>query len=605
MKQRLKSILGDAHSMPLVATFHALCFRILNELNPDGVDTVIDDDARNVLIREAINQVKDKGIAVTQSSKKLQKKLITAKQQIQNPDDLNSADIVTPDARALAEVYHCYQNLLAIQGLNDYEDLIFKVVQLLENDSMVCKKYRQQFQHIFIDEYQDLNNGQYRIVQALAPSNSSYRNICVIGDPDQSIYGFRGSDVGYFTRFVDDYPETEVIQLTRNYRSAASILDASFQVIQDHRLYATASRTYSEIDGVKNISILELGSAKAEALAIARIIVQLVGGTGFHSIDTGQVDDANLAAACSYDDFAVLARTNHQLEMIGEVFEQDGIPFQIASRRNALKNWGLAELISLLSLVEDCGSDTDLNNGLALFSADLKKKAADHFKTWCYSKKFSLQQGFINAKRFPIPGLSRTQQQKLIDFADQISGIRNEITSMTIAEKLQYLSQRPQCISLVNTDPPSQEAFHNLIRLAEDFSDHMAEFLASAALHTDADAYLPKAEKVALMSMHAAKGLEFPVVFIAGCEDDLIPLKRDGSKSIDIAEERRLFYVAMTRAMQQLYLTRAKKRSVYGKLVSRSLSPFVADIENSLKKDESPHVKPKKKKKNQKQLKLF
>ena len=607
MQQRLQSILGDAHSMPLVATFHALCFKILNELNADGVDTVIDDDARKVLIREAINQVKDKGIPVTQSSKKLQEQIIAAKQQIRNPDDLHSADIITPEARALAEVYHCYQNLLAIQGLNDYEDLIFKVVQLLENDSMVCKKYRQQFQHIFIDEYQDLNHGQYRIVQALAPSDSSNRNLCVIGDPDQSIYGFRGSDVIYFTRFVDDYPETKVIQLTRNYRSAASILNASFQVIQDHRLYATESRTYSEIDGVKNISILELGSAKAEALAIARIIVQLVGGTGFHSIDTGQVEDANLAAAHSYDDFAVLVRTNQQLEMIGDVFEQDGIPFHIASRQNSLKNWGLAELISLLSFVEDCGSDTDFNSSLALFSADLKKKPADHFKSWCYLKQFSLQQGFINAKRFPVPGLSRTQQQKLIDFADLISGIRNEITSMTIAEKLQFLSQLPQCVSLVNTAPPSQEAFKNLIRLSEDFSDDMAEFLANAALLTDTDAYLPRAEKVALMSMHAAKGLEFPVVFIAGCEDDFIPLRRDGSKSIDIAEERRLFYVAMTRAMQQLFLTRAKKRSVYGKLLSRSLSPFVADIENNLTKDESPQVKPKKKKKSkeQKQLKLF
>ena len=604
MQQRLSSILGDAYSMPLVATFHALCFKILNELNPAGLETVLDDDARKVMIREAINRVKDQGILVPQSSKKLQEQIIAAKQQIQNPDDLHSADIITPDARALAEVYHCYQNLLHLQGLNDYEDLIFKVVQLLENDSMVCKKYHQQFQHFFIDEYQDLNHGQYRIVQALAPPNSSNRNLCVIGDPNQSIYGFRGSDVGYFTRFVDDYPEAEVIQLTRNYRSAASILNASFQVIQDHRLYATESRTYSEIGGVKNISILELGSARAEALAIARIIVQLVGGTGFHSIDTGQVDDANLTAARSYDDFAVLARTNRQLEMIGDVFEQDGIPYQIATRQNSLKNWGLAELISLLSLVEGCGSDTDLNNGLTLFTGDLKK-AADLFKSWCYSKKFSQQQGFINAKRFPIPGLSRTHQQKLINFVEKIADIKNETRAMTIAEKLQYLSQLPQCTSLVNTDPSSQEAFNNLIGFAEGFSANMAEFLASAALHTDTDAYLPQAEKVALMSMHAAKGLEFPVVFIAGCEDDLIPLKRDGSKPVDIAEERRLFYVAMTRAMERLYLTRAKKRSIYGKLLTRSLSPFVADIENSLKKDESPRVKHKKKKKEQKQLKLF
>ncbi len=257
--------------------------------------------------------------------------------------------------------------------------------------------------------------------------------------------------------------------------------------------------------------------------------------------------------------------------------------------------------------MEGNGNNVDLDNCRSLFSAGPNKKAADHFKTWCYSNKFSQQQGFINAKRFPVPGLSRNEQQKLIDFADQIAGLQNETRSMTVAAKLQFLAQLPQFTPIVNTDPPSQEAFKNLLRLSEDFSDDVAEFLANAALHTDTDAYLPRAEKVALMTMHAAKGLEFPVVFIAGCEKDLIPLKREGHKSVDMAEERRLFYVAMTRAMERLYLTRAKKRSVYGKRLSRSLSPFVADIENHLKTDESPEVKPKKKKKNQKQkqLKLF
>ena len=607
MQQRLHFVLGDTHKLPLVATFHSLCFKILNDQNPEGVESIIDEDDRKALIREAIKRAKDQGITVSQKPQLLMDQIVAVKQQILNPEDLTQADTVTADARTLAEVYHSYQNLLSIQGLNDYEDLIFKVVQLLETDSKVCNNYRHQFQHVFVDEYQDLNHGQYRIVQALAPPKSSNQNLCVIGDPDQSIYGFRGSDVGYFTRFIDDYPETDVIELTRNYRSTATIVDASFQVIRDHRLYATHARTYSQMDGNKTISIIELTSGKAEALAIARIIAQLVGGTGFHSIDTGQVADANLASARSYADFGVLARTNHQLKIIGDVFEQDGIPFQIASRQNSLKSWGLAELISLLSVVEGYGSDIDWNNCLSLFSAGLNKRATDYFKSWCYSKKFSFQQGFINAKRFPIRGLSRTQQQKLIDFADKIAGIKNATAAMKVAEKLQYLSQIPQFTPIVNTEPQSQEAFKNLLRLSADFSDNMVEFLATAALHTDTDAYLPLAEKVALMTMHTAKGLEFPVVFIAGCEDDLIPLKREGSKQdkpIDMAEERRLFYVAMTRAMERLYLTRAKKRSVYGKLLDRSLSPFVADIENHLKKDESPQIK-KKKTSAQKQLKLF
>jgi len=278
------------------------------------------------------------------------------------------------------------------------------------------------------------------------------------------------------------------------------------------------------------------------------------------------------------------------------------VPFQVASRRNSLKSWGLPELISVLKVVQSHGSDIDLQSSLQLFEVGINKKTAEHFKSWCYSKKFSQLQGLAKAKRFPVPGLSRSQQQKLIDFGEQMADIKNRTGDMTVVEQLRYLSQIPQLGTIVNTDPRSRVAFNNLLTLSADYGDNIAEFLASAALDTDTDAYLPQAEKVSLMTMHAAKGLEFPVVFIAGCEKDLIPLNRQDA---DTNEERRLFYVAMTRAMERLYLTRAKKRSVYGELLSRSPSPFIADIENRLKKDDFPQRKKKKKSKAQKQLKLF
>jgi uncharacterized protein (TIGR00375 family) len=602
MQQRLRTVLGDARKLPLVATFHSLCFKILNELKSEGNPlSIIDEDERKVLIAEAIKQTRDHGIAVSQKPQKLLDRIIAAKQQILNPEDLTASDPVTADARMLAEVYHSYQKLLSIQGLNDYEDLIFKVVRLLETDPQTCRKYREHFLHIFVDEYQDLNQGQYRMIRALAPPDATNRNLCVIGDPDQSIYGFRGSDVRYFTRFTDDYPDATVMQLTRNYRSTETILAASFQVIRNHRLHPGDARTYSEKDGARTIHILELSGEKAEAREIAGVIARLVGGTGFHSIDTGQVADANLVSARSYADFAVLVRTHQQTGIIGEVFDQAGVPFQIASRQNALKSWGLPELISVLKTVQGCGSDIDLINSLQLFSVGISQKAADHFKSWCYSNKFSHQQGLVQAKRFPIPGLSRSQQQKLIDFGQQLAGLKQRAVGMTIGQQLQYLSQMPQLAALVNTEPRSQEAFKNLLAQSVDYEDNLAEFLASAALDSDTDAYLPRAEKVALMTTHAAKGLEFPVVFIAGCEQELIPLKRPGAEPADPAEERRLFYVAMTRAMEQLYLTRAKKRSVYGQRLSRTLSPFVADIEDRLKIAESPKVKTPKKTTGQQQ----
>jgi superfamily I DNA/RNA helicase len=405
---------------------------------------------------------------------------------------------------------------------------------------------------------------------------------------------------------VNDYPNTTVIELTRNYRSTETILDASYQIIQDHRLYSGDARTYSTIDGVKSIKILELASGKSEARAIANTIGQQVGGSGFHSIDTGQVADANLVSARSYADFAVLVRTHRQLNIIAEVFLQEGVPFQVASRKNWLERWGLAELMSLLSVVEGYGSDLDLNNCLSLYAVGLNKNGSDQFKSWCYSKKFSQQKGLDNARRFPVPGLNRVQQQKLIDFGETLAGIKNETIGMNIAEKLQHLSRIPQLAAIMGTARQSREAFDNLLTLAEDYDTDMAAFLTTASLHTDTDVYSSRAEKVALMTMHAAKGLEFPVVFIAGCEDDVIPLNHASSRQADPGEERRLFYVAMTRAMQQLYLTRAKKRSVYGKLLTRRPSPFLADIKSRIKKDETPQKKSaKKKKKHQKQLKLF
>ncbi len=606
MQQRLHTVLGDRHPLPLTATFHSLCYKILSDQNSNETFGIIDEDDRKKLIDEALKRVRGFGIEVSLKPRQLRDQIAAAKQQILGPEDIAPAQDLSVDDRALAEVYHCYQNLLSIQGLYDYEDLIFKVVLLLESDPRICKTYRRQFEHIFVDEYQDLNHGQYRIIRALVPSDAARQNLCVIGDPDQSIYGFRGADVRYFSCFVDDYPHAAVIELIRNYRSTETILDASYQIIQGHRLHFGDTRTHSMIDGVKTISILELASAKAEAWAIAGTIGQLVGGSGFHSIDTGQVADANLVAACSYADFAVLVRTHHQLNIIAEVFLQEGVPFQVASRKNWLERWGLAELISLLSIVAGHGSDLDLDNCLSLYAVGLHKKATDQFKSWCYLKKFSQQNGLDNARRFPVPGLNRAQQQKLIDFSDTLAGIKNETIDMNIAEKLQHLSRIPQLAAIMGTNRQSRETFDNLLSLAADYDKDMAAFLATASLHTDTDVYLSRAEKVALMTMHAAKGLEFPVVFIAGCEDDLIPLKHQGSIQTDPAEERRLFYVAMTRAMQQLYLTRAKKRSLYGKLLTRQPSPFLADLESRIKKEETPQKKsPQKKEKTQQQLKLF
>jgi len=604
MQLRLRRLLGDAFQIPLVATFHGLCFKILNDLDPQKEESIIDEDGRRYLVSEALRFLKQKGTPISLKPREIIDRIIAAKQHLRGPDEVAQYETDEPEDDQFGEVYYTYQQLLAIQGLNDYEDLIYKVVRLFETDIDICEHYRNTFQHLFVDEYQDLNQGQYRIIRALAPPQHLTPDICVIGDPDQSIYGFRGSDFMYFKQFVKDYPRAEVIRLTRNYRSTGTILDASYQVIKKQHPQINGLRTYSQIDGVKTISILELANERAEAETIARIIEKQVGGTGFHSIDTGTIDDANLSSARSYSDFAVLYRTHDQHRVIADIFEKSGIPCQIASRENTLRHQGLPEILSFLRVVSGCAGYGDHEKALLFSIPAIGKKTMSDFKLWCYEKQFSLADGLRQAKRFPIAGLKPSFQQMLNDFSDHLQALKKKVAGMTVAQKLLYLAQHSNWITAYQNNMASREGLDNLVEFSKRFGSSTADFFSHVALHTDTDAFVSKAEKVSLMTLHAAKGLEFPVVFISGCEQDYIPLQRSPDDATDIKEERRLFYVAMTRAMQRLYLTGASKRRIYGRVESRRLSPFVADIEGRLKKYQSPQKK-KKKNKTEQQLTLF
>ena len=288
------------------------------------------------------------------------------------------------------------------------------------------------------------------------------------------------------------------------------------------------------------------------------------------------------------------------------MFERAGIPYQIASRETILNQKGLPEIISLLKASEGRGGYLDYENVMELLISGIGKKALDLFKEWCFRNRFTLPQGLLKAARFPIPGLKPSRQQMLNEFSRQLSQYKENMTGLSVVDKLLFLEKNTKLVDILKRDIKNKEAFAHLVEVAVDFRADLNGFLAGIALHTDTDIYTQQAEKVSLMTMHAAKGLEFPVVFITGCEENLIPFNRRNSRQADIQEERRLFYVAMTRSKERLYLTRAKKRRIYGKLEDRLLSPFVADIENRLKLDETPRLKKRNKKgSEQLQLKLF
>jgi len=592
MRDRLKSLLISSTDsvLPRVATFHALCFQILrDEGNSDYA--VIDDDERKAFLSEAIRAVKQKGISFSLKPDVLSDKIVSAKQNILSHEEIEAEEFVVT-------VYETYQALLAQECRYDYEDLILNVVKLLESNAEIREKYSEHFRYIFVDEYQDLNQGQYRIIKALSPHD---KDLCVIGDPDQSIYGFRGSDVSYFQRFTQDYPESKVIRLTRNYRSAESILEASHQVIRKHSISPAGTRVYSNIKGIKTLTILELPTEKAEAVAVGKIVESLVGGTGFHSVDFGKTDESGIKSDRSFSDFAVLYRTHAQSHVFSEIFDQAGIPCQIANRDIAYNQKGIAELISFLKITEDSGIFNDFRKIIGT-ERSITKKAFETFGRWFYQSRMTIAQALSALRHISIPDMDENTQRKFCAFADKISEMKKTMSGKTVEEKLIFLSEHTGPGA---TDPSPAGVFNTLLHTAKAFGTDSADFFAMIALRNhDADIHDVNAEKVTLMTLHASKGLEFPVVFITGCEKDFIPISRPDKKT-DTDEERRLFYVAMTRAKEQLFLTHVKTRTVYGKSLEREISPFVSDIEERLIRIQKSLFKRKEKKNSQTQLDLF
>jgi len=600
MRSRLRALLGESHALPVITTFHGLCLQLLLADDPEPAFGIIDDDEQVDLLRQAAAMAAQRGISVPLNIPELQSQIMRAKQNLLLPEDLLESASNVAEEQCVAAVYRAYRQLMETQRLLDFEDLIFKVARRLEAAPEFGRSCRNRFQHVFVDEYQDLNHGQYRLIRSLVPTGSGENSLCVIGDPDQSIYGFRGSDSLYFRKFKEDYPGAAVLHLTHNYRCTRAILEASFQVI--NRDGIERSRTYSSIDGVKTVTILELANEHAEAESIARTIEGLVGGTGFHSIDTGRVKEAYPSLARGYADFAVLTRTSDQLRFIADGLENCGIPFQAVSRRQIFKEKGVAEILSLLKVLSGGGSYSDFENAAAVVAPKLGRRVLTAFKDWCFKNRLCLRDGLSGAGRFPIAGLNRNQQFQLTELTARLSALDRETASEKGKERLLNLINHPGVASFVSQEK-TREALNRLAAMAEDSEATDKGVFNRSALYTDTDLYHPRAEKAALMTMHAAKGLEFPVVFIAGCEDGLIPYKRSSDRGgTDVDEERRLFYVAMTRAKEQLYLTWARRRRIFGKAADREMSPLVTHIEERLLKDESPRGKHRKRKPDQLQL---
>ena len=484
MKERLLKLFHGESLLPTVGTFHSLCYQILkNEFNGtnDFFHTIIDDQDQHILVKEAIGRANKSGNLSSIDDNDVLAWIITAKQQILSPfDDLSNIQSLGEPSLYI-EIYRLYQELLSIFRVMDYEDLIFKTVNLFEKSPPTREAYQQKFKYIFVDEYQDLNYGQYRLIRSLSPPN---KNLCVIGDPDQCIYGFRGSDAQYFRRFSDDYPKAKIVFLSQNYRSTETILKGSYQIIQHHRTTSGGSkRIHSGIKGVKTLDILASASEKSEGVSIGKTIEKMVGGTGFDYFDFDKTNHLPISTReRSFSDFAVLYRTQDQGHMISEILEKAGIPCQVVSRNHLIYEKGIRELISYFKLIENRGTLTDLERLALIPRSGIGKQTLQQFKNWCFEKRIPLDEAFSLAKRFPIPGLSNASQRKLDTFITGIQQIAAEVNAQPVDYRLLRLSQMPFIEILLKKNKKSNDRLLLLFSIAKEYQLNVEGFLTALTL---------------------------------------------------------------------------------------------------------------------------
>ena len=426
----------------------------------------------------------------------------------------------TPPAdEALGEALETYQREMETRNLCDLDDLVIRAADLLESMPALRAQYRQRYQWVSIDEYQDVDLQQVRLVKLLVPEGG---NLCAIGDPDQAIYAFRGADLRFFAEFERDFPGTRVVRLTRNYRSDRNIVTLSAQVIGRS---GSGQRSVPVIeDAPERIAIHEAPTEKAEAEFIVQSLERALGGHSFFSIDSGRSADAE-GRDFSFSDFAVLYRTEAQVPALVEALSRSGMPFQRRSHRRLLDHPGASAVLDVLH-------------------------------------------------ESPEPG-----------------SLREGIEAASLRGDLDTAEEREAC--------------ELLIPVAAAYGDDLERFLSDLALGTEVDTWDPRADRISLLTLHAAKGLEFPVVFIAGCEKGLLPLQWGRSTPAELEEERRLFYVGVTRAKTKLFLSRAKKRLWRGKVRELPPSPYLADIEERLLERRRVRLPEKEAKQADRQMDLF
>lgn len=562
MRERLSHLIGqpnDRSFMPWMGTFHGICVRLLR-MDGQSIDVprnfvIYDEDDRQGLVKQAMKQlsITDKDMKPSAVSGAIS----SAKNAMQNPEEYETASHY-PFQKNVAKVYALYEKRRKEAKALDFDDLLLEAVNLLQNNKEIREKWRNHFKHIMIDEYQDTNAAQYQLVKLLV---NDERNICVVGDDWQSIYSWRGADFTNILNFERDYPAAKVVKLEQNYRSTGNILEAAHQVITKNTQRTDKELWTAEGSGAP-VQVHGVYDEAEEARQVAdRISAQATIG------------------ARRYNDFAVLYRTNAQSYTLERAFLQMRVPYQIVGGVRFYDRKEIKDIIAYLKLIYQPNDRMSFSRIANVPTRGVGATSLERFLNWQSGSSLDILDALVRQGGEAI--LTGKAKGALASLGEKLIALRERIDEASPVELIESVIKMVGYRDYILDGTPQaedrEENLGSLLSDAQNFTS-ISDFLEEVALMSSVDT-ADDGNKVTLMTLHAAKGLEFPVVFMVGLEEGILPHSRVFEASpAELEEERRLCYVGMTRARQELHLSYAYSRLQFGQRAYNPMSRFIGDM---------------------------
>jgi DNA helicase II / ATP-dependent DNA helicase PcrA len=574
MRSRVAKLLGASAEnrafLPFMGTFHGICVRLLREdgehIGVPRTFVIYDESDRIATVRQISRQlsIDDK----TFPPKVIAHLISSAKNEVIGPEEYQNS-VNSPAQKAAAKIYPNYQKALKEAGALDFDDLIVKTLKLLSTVEAVRMRWRDQFRYILIDEYQDTNTAQYKLIKLLVNDDN---NIAVVGDDWQSIYSWRGADFRNILNFERDYPKVTVIKLEQNYRSTKPILDGAHTVISKNKQRSEKKLWTAKTTG-KPIQIVNVSNERAEAETIVRRIK--------NAVDSRQR---------KFKNHAVLYRTNAQSRSIEEAFLHYGVPYRIVGGQRFYDRKEVKDVMAYLHFIYQPADVVSFNRIVNVPSRGIGSISLQRFFAWQEENNLNLLDALSKVAKVPKLPLKATKG--LLELRDIIVSAQSIMDDTSVSGLIDSLLRRIEYLEYLSDGTPAGEArkenVQELLSVAKEYNElGLSGFLEEVALVSDIDTVDLESDAVVLMTLHAAKGLEFPVVFMAGMEETIFPHSRSLYDQSEMEEERRLCYVGMTRAKEELYMLYANSRLLYGSSQHNVPARFLLEINGDLVEENS------------------